>query len=400
MKALARKLRDWLNGFLEEPGNSAVRPSQGPGDPEAAPAVLSSRDMPEHGALPASAEEEERNAFNQSGPPEDWLRRVREAAPGLLLSDEAVGVTRFKGRRPITGPGQPNRETASVPPTPGRSPKAFTPAQSFPGSEKKAWIQNLKRWVISHLGGRAQEEGFQLEGSSTAPAQARPDFAAGVRRPHGEQKASVDSRNRFVRSAAVTPRSTERVSHRIQAAASANLSKSMAPLTVMKAQKPNPPGASPPEVTETASEGRPTENRGPLQSAAALHRFEQSSRPGANDPTPPKQPRALADVPTVPLHSGSWLPLPTSGQDVPNRKRQSAETRRDGEQSTVRVDDWRGTQPADQWPMAADHSPKSESVDPWPELPDSQPVSTSEWRQGQRSAERLRELDIEQRGGR
>jgi hypothetical protein len=99
----------------------------------------------------------------------------------------------------------------------------------------------------------------------------------------------------------------------------------------------------------------------------------------------------------VPLHSGNWLPLPTSVQDVANRKRQSAETRRDGEQSTVRVDDWRGTQPVNQGPLEADHS---ESVDPWPELPDSQPVSTSEWRQYPRSAERLRALDIEQRGGR
>jgi hypothetical protein len=94
--------------------------------------------------------------------------------------------------------------------------------------------------------------------------------------------------------------------------------------------------------------------------------------------------------------------LAPRAHDVANRNQDATERGGVKEQRPLGIDDRGAIQRMDPWSRTADDWPDSElrDPDPWPELPESQPVSTAEWGQLLRHAERVRGLDLEQRGGR
>jgi hypothetical protein len=65
-----------------------------------------------------------------------------------------------------------------------------------------------------------------------------------------------------------------------------------------------------------------------------------------------------------------------------------------------RQDDSLATQPVDRWLLASALWPEPGQDDPWPALPEDSARATTESTQFLRNAERLRALDLEQRGGR
>ena len=425
-KALVRKLRDWLNGFLGEPRDSVVGESQTSGDAPAAPAILSTRDRKTHGPLPTSVSEEQIgapawSALNPPGPPEDWLRRVREGAPGLLLPAEEGGTPSFRAPGAPIGESQPQQEMTSTPAAPVRSPEALSDFEerraarvhtSPPrlASGKNEWMPHLKRHVI-HLFARLaeKEKSRRQKHSATEPqaeherqvalARERPEFVGEVRPPQTPQEAAVESRHPVgseIRAATVALRWTERVKQRIQEAvqtASANRSTSMAPAEPEKVQRANPPTAAAvlKETRAAAGQVGTKVDRGPSQPAVTSRAFERSSK---------RQPWPVMDVPASTISSRTWMPLPARAQDLAKRTRESAGTGNECEQEATRIDDARAIQPADQWTLASGHSSRSERDDPWPELPEVQSRSIAESTQFLRNTERLRALDLEQRGGR
>src|SRR5215467_1385929 len=80
-KALARRLRDWLNGLLLEPGRSAVDGDQGH-----AARAAQGQDSSANPGRPGETDAPPRSGLvENAGPPEEWLAIVREVALYLLL---------------------------------------------------------------------------------------------------------------------------------------------------------------------------------------------------------------------------------------------------------------------------------------------------------------------------
>jgi hypothetical protein len=96
-KAVARSLRDWLNGYLEE----AAGTTDDAQVEDRGSATLSARtpdiEEEEEQAVELSVGEEQfdpllTSLFEPAGPPEEWLKMVREGAPQLLLPAEKGGA--------------------------------------------------------------------------------------------------------------------------------------------------------------------------------------------------------------------------------------------------------------------------------------------------------------------
>jgi hypothetical protein len=434
-KALARKLRDWLNGFLEEAG----------GEYQSSAVALPASPIPsreEQAGAPA------RSALNQAGPPEDWLRRVREGAPGLLLPAEEGGTPRLRVPRAAIGKSQPEREIASTPAVPVRSPQASFESRepradraqtspATPASGKKAWLKQLKRQFISAVFPReAEREKSRHQEHSAAASEfqagrdhpgalgrARHEFAGDVQ-PLQEQPTVPPAMPKRRDAATVATRWTERVKQSIQAVlqtAPANPSTSVAPAESKKVQRPYQPAATVPPATLAPANFAPPDHapatlsreaattavdvgaeadRGSSQPAVTFRTFERSSKPGGHDLSPSKQQWPVRDVPASTINSRTWMPLPARARELANRNRESAEPGTGSEPGASRTGEWSAIQPVDQWAIASGHTPKSERVDLWPELPEDEALATSEWTQLLRKAERLRALDLEQRGGR
>src|SRR5438045_1199230 len=89
LKVLARRLRDWLDRFLDE-GETGVaslrQPSVARGYSSASSAISSASEPADE---VTRVNEDHWRALQNAGPPEDWLRKVREGAPHLLQTANA-----------------------------------------------------------------------------------------------------------------------------------------------------------------------------------------------------------------------------------------------------------------------------------------------------------------------
>lgn len=97
LKALARRLRDWLNGFLVEPGRFAVDGghAQGGAPSSSVSEARSAQHPQEAEEISGSRDQTEvapEGRVGDAGPPEAWLALVRERAPELLLPVEEGGT--------------------------------------------------------------------------------------------------------------------------------------------------------------------------------------------------------------------------------------------------------------------------------------------------------------------
>ena len=97
LRALARKIRKWLDTFLEEDAASQVEETRSHSDASTSATHVSDSHPQEKSSLPALPATEEAGSpaltkSIQTGPPADWLERVRKGAPELLLPVEEGGT--------------------------------------------------------------------------------------------------------------------------------------------------------------------------------------------------------------------------------------------------------------------------------------------------------------------
>lgn len=426
MKTLARKVRDWLNGFLEDPSDSVVGPGQESGGPGAASTTLSFQDIEGHNpplAVPPLEEEEigapASSPLNPPGPPEHWLRRVREAAPGLLLSDDEGGNPPFRAPRSVAEELPSEGEMAPPPAAPVRSPQAFPSVPTSPAappSKKNTWVQHLKRQALHVLARRVEREGsrpqehspFQHEAERPVTlARERPGIAGEVPPPAAPPETATDLRHpsgpQFRRAVTVAPRWAERVKQRIQAAlqTSGNRSSAAAPAGARTTQSPNPRTVAIPNKTPAIAGQVGTDMHArPSQPAVMFRPSERPSTAELHDRIPSTQQSFVRNIAASQVNSQTWTRLPGSVQDLASRTRVTAGSGIRGAHDTSGRGDWGEIQAVDQRTLSSEGTPTSEHVDPWPELPEGQAQSTFEWTQFMRSAERVRVLELEQRGGR
>src|SRR5690349_3708637 len=97
-RTLAKKLRDWLNYSLAERADDSAREKLAGGPVARQRNTDSSIMASEQAGIGENSNAGEQadvsawSALQPSGPPEDWLRRVREGAPELLRSVEERGT--------------------------------------------------------------------------------------------------------------------------------------------------------------------------------------------------------------------------------------------------------------------------------------------------------------------
>jgi len=97
-KAAARRLRDWLNGFLEEGVDTTEDDAQAFEGNSLSSSALTPDVEGEEQAVGGVSRDEQlidpllASLFEPAGPPEEWLKIVREGAPQLLLPAERGGT--------------------------------------------------------------------------------------------------------------------------------------------------------------------------------------------------------------------------------------------------------------------------------------------------------------------
>ena len=433
LKGLARRLRDWLDGLLAETGENHSGQGRMPG-PMALSGGISAeaiaRDQHDIGPAVRDGEQEEVspwNALHPPGPPEDWLRRVREGAPELLRAVGPGGTHSSTAHEPAIGSQDMQRETlaptsslrsgeasAAVPGK--RTIKGALPSSTTP-VRTNSWLQ-LHRWLrpseFTKGEGGEEEIGLQSPEDSSAPSPGRreplvvgtpimPEHAAEappqLRRQL--QSAAIQSEPATVEKiSGEEPSSSgwrERVRQRIQALSpfTGRENNGEGPVFRKTGEAPNEAANSIEATAESSSaavdhvSSRPPttflnadqpSGRGVPSPVGLRSREHAKRRPGWGpnlDTRPPlrasvRQPRDQA------WESVMADPIPTS--------------RRQNEPLA--------TQPIDPWVLDSARWPEPERGDLWPALPEDPPSASVDSVQFLRSAERLQTLDREQRGGR
>ena len=409
LKTLARKLRDWLNRVLEEDGHAVAA------GPSSTPEVRSIEDAPD--PVRGSSPWEE-----PAGPPEDWLRRVREGAPGLLLPAEEGGMPRLQSREVVRNRVQQELTFAAPPPAefppaaPARceEPRVSPAQKTLPApaaAEKKTWPRLLKQEFL-HWFARGQEKEKTLR-----PEHSEDQFQAVRERPVSADRQQTDfahwsrplqtpaeasSLSRHPVEPAIREGTTGglRWSERVKQSLGATIRSlsgkryaSKMPVASLRRSKTKPPsGEAPPKGEATR---RPAGAGSERDWSSPQPAFRSSAQtPGVPDLNPAKRhwPARVASAPVS-------IPTPRVEAGVfANRKR--PETATEGHPHVSWSRESNPVQPLDQWLSISGDAAKSPPLDPWPELPEEEVHGSSEWRQFLRSEERLRALDLEQRGGR
>jgi len=184
LRALARKLRDWLDGFVLEEDVTTARPDQMHGESRASPTV--SVPGPNAGSAPSSRHED-------AGPPEHWLALVREHAPELLVSMEegrasrqpeaelAINATE-QGISPMPSwPASPTanlrHQSLDLPLSTSAEKLAAPTASSATLAGKRTWVQQPKHGQVTAAPVRdARESSKSSEQKSGEVPQQTRDF--------------------------------------------------------------------------------------------------------------------------------------------------------------------------------------------------------------------------------
>ena len=429
LKTLARRLRDWLNGFLEEAGNSVADQGRVP-SPVARSlrnsSTESARGQNDAGSASggqAQAGVSPWNALQQPSPPEDWLRRVREGAPQLLRSIEGGRTFSSTPPRPAIENGEPQREATSasasplhsheesVPVLEERTIEGTLPSSTTAASRTNSWFQRLHRRLrpTAFTQGEAKIKPQHEEHSVTqararreppvviaAPAWPEPAGEASPQFRRPSQPVAIESEQPAMSKIGgeATPHSRwrERLWQKVQAllpAAATNRSASKAFI-----------GRTNEEAVSPKSGEAPSPGPAAVSTKARVGQFSVEVPPDRSlQCSSGLRPQGRAqDAP------GLWPDLPTGASfpaSIKHLRNQTQESdKANASQRAGRKDEPSATQPVDRWPLASARWPDPEQVDPWPALPEDPPRATTDWAHFLRNAERLRALDLEQRGGR
>ena len=376
LKALARRLRDWLNGFLREPSRSAIDGHQGRGA-RAAQGQDSS-------ANPRRAEQTDapswRGLVEDPGPPEEWLALVREGAPELLLPVEEGGTPWHGVSSAMMEESKPAEEHRSPPAAPPPPPESRS-LHSAPGIFSKPEDEESQ----------PGQEPFR----SPLPAAQKSEKSAEPSAPAPLSPWTQRIKQRF---ADVLPKAQEKSQasppSNSPALPSAKWTELQAPLSeAYHGRRQSTPECGStfrgPEARRSTAEV----DRNLLEQPVTLQRSELAFGGVARSGRSPRDDPASATTP----RRGQLFPDKVGESAAPKREFASAGT---DQGKLERRPLPTAPAPPDAWPVSSRRSQKSERDDPWPELPENQPVASARWREFLRSAERLRALDLEQRGGR
>jgi len=409
LNVLARRLRDWLNGFLLEPGHLKGDESYGPEGVSSQPAS-SPPDAQDQGPAPnpGLVEQTKPPAWwpdAQAVPPEEWLALVREGAPELLLPVEEGGTPWYRATSENLNEREPVEEEFQAPKAPlpvsGAQPLQFEKVPEKTRREranstatKMTWRQSIKEWFATRV--------F----SSKTKEKLRPQPAHAGLSPDRGERVKQRPQDILPAGAASESSSKARVAENVKSGQPV-LAEAPAPLS-FRSTLPSAPrkGLQPPSVPQirwqVAHSSGATCQAEALQSGSEVYgnssevavRFRKSEQAcdGAAGRQPEKKVRAsISD-------SEQWPVLGTARNPgaLPPEKRRAGtndgKSRKDVFPAAPSTPDsgilnWRP-------------SPKPERDDRWPELPEDRPMNNTRSMELLRSSERLRALDLEQKGGR
>jgi hypothetical protein len=438
LKALARTVRDWLNVFIDEAEDSAM--GRNPATTDLGKTAANAVEGNEFRSDSSGREQDGAfrwNGLQPVGPPEDWLRRVREGAPGLLRSVEDGGVPWANSRRQANENNEPQQGAISGQPFSGESLRQF-PATAAPGANEcreagtrepidvprpTSWFQSLRKHLMPSSM-TLRKEKIRLQPRlvpSTPESPARP---LGVVTPTPvEQKLNDEITQRYRRAPQSAAIEFERpavstISHwveRLRRTIRAVFPGEAANLSLAKPRDGQEGAHSKNEKLFPTTSGtpRPVPARVPERQMADRPdlKFDNvSSRPPASLRLDPRsnwsgerqggsRPQ-VNDVSELPPKQPSW---PSVSASVENFQNPISERARISPRNS-RNDEAYASQPLHQLLVDSVNGsvnwPESPRSDLWPELPAEIPRETTSPTLFLRNAERLRALDIEQRGGR
>jgi len=363
LRAVVRSVRDWLDNYLEKTDHAILAPEDAP---------------------------------RWSGPPEDWLRRVRQGAPELLRLME-------EGRRP--GPSVTQQAIDNVAEEGSSLPAALrsreVPSPVLP--ERRVHGENSSP---RHQQNQTKAPHHAYPNSTFSTGGVRPEASGDGRpmlgrAPHDAVLRSEHTNAPRFRETMPPTHWSERLRQSIKhvlPGAVTNWSGSKSSATdrnlhsnTSDFEEVSPQAETAPRPHPAASYSRPKVGRAAIEADRL-----KSKRPAARASS--EQPASrLAAIPDIqqPAMVASEL-----WHDFSARSSSPIPARIDSPRNQP-TDNAPRTSSRDPWPtLASGRSPERDPSDPWPELPESPPHTTHEWTRFSRNAQRRSALDLEQRGGR
>ena len=417
LKPLVRKLRDWLDGYLQEDARSV---GDGSTAREEVPneSFSARHDVGEEFG-PASALGDQARAlppepFRTPGPPEDWLARVREGAPELLMPMEEGGTPRQSAsgtamngersqvqwasaernlRRPsgqtsVESPGAPERRRTPINP-------------AFAASPQPTWFQRLTRRLADRISGSLGVRGRRSEKEYVGP----PEHAAAsgrtnIQRP--DDAASRQPETTSIHESVAAARYEAGLRRERLSDVRGNLDRDDSSARTIHTKDGNFASALLDEQRESGrffpslpgereGRGRPTK----ADNASSVSSLEElrPRRPsvGHHQAPWPAWPQRHEPGPSMARHAGKdsnrpATSMPMNPELVPDTADLTRRPLRVNVPSSI--------------PPTSRFSEVMGPRDPWPELPEESFSSADDEAQLFRKWERLQSLDLEQRGGR
>jgi hypothetical protein len=442
LRVLAGALRNWLGGFL----GKGERSTSGDGRTPQRPVVVPQDIEGLISQLPSSQGEQPTatrwNPFKPKGPPEEWLKIVREGAPKLLIPSEEGGTRWHRASHVPAGsePSEPSmRQTVPDPFRPSGPVKSEKSPSTPAGTSsditaliKPNWLQYLKRGIETGVldAGRKKETKKEEESqpsrpvapqhvSSSAPLWSEQGGAASTERRQVSQLYSGDSvplpLTQDRRKTSPIPAWVEPVKRRLRQLLDVGRTdrrdtriKSTKTEVALGRTAPMGDAISPAATHDVATRQFTRESGISLGPTPELIRLPRASEEVRHEADTARQQRVETDTHAVTVNLKRMPGLPLE-LDSPTPSTQSG-TSEGGELEPVKIGFDQGMFRPPQSPAArpnpehrkvASHwSPEADRDDRWPDLPPEQPPARENTMHLLRSSERLHALDLEQRGGR
>jgi len=418
VKTMARQLRDWLNHYLEDGASAA--PTRQPPATGLESAVLSDPSQKDETSEPTFYGEEQPapDWFKPAGPPEEWLRMVREGAPELLVSPEDGG-TPWQGslQAELGDQAENEKENDRIPsvaspltplPLSPRKWEEVLPIRARPSADKTApvesrWFKRLKRRWTSEVFSPPADSDFSGRRSFAGP---NPVASVSQPRPPRQRARETSPEPFEVRhhGSSAFPQVTAPKSQFAGAPKSQWLESGQPggvrsqPFGAVEFQRLNLA-----RQTESAVPHgeKPTHAGSPIVSRKAgvtgsVHTAEPAStlglRPDPSISTGISE--MLISRPRISNHPETQTINRMAGDRDAKSGDRFSEIRRSAERRSAERR-W-----AEKWPLLSARELEPETDDPWPALPENPLTATPAYAEDASSAQHLQALDLEQRGGR
>ena len=418
LRKVTRRLRDWLNVVLEESREKVARVAP-QADSDLAAAIDNHR-LSERSDYDNMRSAAMRRLFGSSGPPEEWLKLVREGAPELLLPEEAGG-TSWSGLGSFSPePSQSNNwipVPEKAPPSPmlsrEDSVQAYESAtQIHPEakpSPKLTLIQSLESLVADVFrfrmhGNKHNDQKAQAvvqPYASTIRARRESDSSAQTNssmlhlRSRQTDYAGENERGRSSERPLALPTSINSPIRRPRRPDSAPNIKSSLP-DEQPAHCLTEQTANPLVHRDCSSVASPGSTRQPENTDPRVVRRSETQRLSRGNNLPQSNRERVADVPPFgleplprPSHSA---PIQNARPEVPAIALQRLAAKTVGSKSS-------SEQGFAELPQVRTTDDVTRVDDRWAELPDTPSPPSMSWLDSLRQIERVRALDLEQRGG-